>query len=419
MTSTYIEVANSQNAIANQPVSLVDNGNLDSFGRLRVSNPTGVFDCQLTYGLQPILMEPITAESGATITHDATNRNALMTFSSTPTGGKAYMQTFQHFRYQPGKSQLVLITFNFLEAKANVLKFAGYSDGTNGIEFQNNGIVNRFVLYSSTTHGNQTANQANWNLDKLDGTGASGITLDVTKAQILILDFQALYTGRVRIGFDIDGTVLYAHEFLHANLTIHPYIQTANLPIRCGMTCTGTVSTTMKFQCCSVLSEGGVDWTYGYNFSKNGNVTAADNAATHAMSIRPKTTFNSIANRSLLGFVDVNILVTGNSSVYWELCIGQAISGTTTYADCNTTYSAVEFNTAGTLSGSPAIVIDAGFVGASNNTKGASSSTIHMRYPITLDAAGAARAMGTITLTVKGVTAASACYYLISWLEIR
>lgn len=27
-------------------------------------------------------------------------------------------------------------------------------------------------------------------------------------------------------------------------------------PIRCGMTCTGTVSTTMDFNCCTVITSG-------------------------------------------------------------------------------------------------------------------------------------------------------------------
>jgi hypothetical protein len=107
----------------------------DAFSRLRVSNPSYVFDGQLTYDLQPLLFEQITNGSGATVTHDATNRTALMTFSSTPTGGKSYMQTFEHFRYTSGRSQLSFITFNMIEAVANTLKFAGYSDGVNGIEF--------------------------------------------------------------------------------------------------------------------------------------------------------------------------------------------------------------------------------------------------------------------------------------------
>lgn len=111
----------------------------DAFGRIRTSSPTSLFDAQLTYDLQPLLFEQVTAQTGATVAHDSTNRMALMTFASTPTGGKAYMQSYEYFRYRAGHSQMVFVTFNFIEGVTDVMKFAGYSDGSNGIEFQLNG----------------------------------------------------------------------------------------------------------------------------------------------------------------------------------------------------------------------------------------------------------------------------------------
>ena len=403
-------------------ISFADGAGLDAFGRLRVSNPQGLFDSQFTYNLQPLLYEQITAQSGATIAHDATNRNALMTFASTPTGGSAYMQTFEYFRYQPGKSQLPVMTFNFIEATANCLKFVRYGDSNNGFSFENNGTTNRFVIYSDTGVGDQIANQADWNVDKLDGTGTSGVTLNIAMAQIFFVDLQALYTGRVRFGFEIDGRSIICHESKNANNTSLPYIQTANLPIRAGMTCTGTVSTTMRFTCATVISEGGSDKTIGFEFAQEGTVTAASGAATHLLSIRPKTTFNGIENRVSLAFIEVNILVTGTNPVRWDLVIGQAISGTTTFNDVNTTYSSTEYNTAGTISGAPAIILDSGYVdssGAGSKANGAGQMTLTSRYPVTLDAAGAVRALGTLSLNVTGIGGTSACRGSIKYIEVR
>lgn len=403
-------------------VSYSDTGNIDAFGRLRVSQPVSIFDGQFTYDLQPILYEQITNGSGASIAYDSTNRNALLTFSSTPTGGSSYMQTFECFRYQPGKSQQITITFNFIAAVSNVLKFAGYSDGVNGIEFQNTGAVNQFIVYSGTTNGNETAAQSVWNIDKLDGTGPSGLTLDITKAQILIMDFQALYTGRVRVGFNINGTNIFCHQFTHANMVVHPFLQSANLPVRCGMTCTGTVSTTMKFQCSQVASEGGSENTHGFQFTQAGSVTAGSGTRTHILSIRPKTTFNSIPYRSQIGFIDINGLVTGSNSVHWELCLGQSISGTTTFNDVNTTYSGMQYNTAGTISGSPTIVIADGYIAASGGgggSPGAETVSLTSRYPLTLDHTGAVRSLGTLSLLVTGVGGTSACQFSVTWQELR
>lgn len=418
---TLYDTSGNEVDVNKSEISFKDGANLDSFSRLRISNPLTLFNAQMTYDLVPLLYEQITNGSGATITHDTTNRCALMTFSSTPTGGKSYMQSFEYLPYQPGKSQLVFVTFNMISGVPNVTKFAGLSDGTNGFEFQVANSTNQFTIYSASGNGNETVTQANWNLDKLDGTGPSGIVLDISKAQILVIDFQALYVGRVRMGFDIGGSIIYCHEFLHSNMSVHPYIQTANLPVRCGMTSTATVTTTMNFICSSVISEGGVEDSdkFGYTFVQSGSVTAGSGTRTHLLSLRPKTTFNGFSNRTRVVYIDVELFVTGIKPVRWELCIGQAISGTTTYNDVNSTYSSVEYNTAGTISGSPVIVIDSGWVAASGASPGLVNNTVVSRYPMTLDSAGAIRALGTLTLLVTGIGGSSDCSGGIKFKEIR
>lgn len=396
-----------------------DWSNIDAFGRLRVSNPTAIFSAQFTYDLQPLVFETITAETGATVTHDATNRRATMTFSSTPTGGKAIMQSYQWFRYEPWKSQQIPITFTMWGGVANVKKFAEYWDGTNWYRFVLDGTTPKFEILSGTTSWNQSVSQSSWNLDSMDGTGPSLINIDFTKSQILYIDFQALYTGRVRFWFDIGWEIIYCHEFNNANIIAYPYIQTANLPIRVWMTSTGTVSTTMHFHCSAVISEWWQNNPVWYEFSQEGTVTASSGARTHLLSIRPKTTFNSIANRVWIWFLEVDMLVTGTNPILWELVLWQAISWTTTYTDVNTTYSACEYNTAGTISWSPTIVIDNWYVAASNQSRWESTMTLTSKYPISLDAAWAVRALWTISLIVTGIWGTSACRWSMKWSEIR
>jgi hypothetical protein len=341
-----------------------------------------------------------------------------MTFASTPTGGRAEVRTFEHFRYQPGRSHLVFATFNLLGPVANVTKFVGYSDGANGVELQLVGTQPRLALLSDTSKGDEFVNQADWNVDPLDGTGPSGIDLDFATTHILVVDFQWLGVGRIRVGFDLGGVIVVAHEFVHANIQSVAYMQSANLPIRAGMTSTATVSTTMRFICCSVISEGGQADVLGYGLVHAVTGTAGNDTRAHAVSLRPKTTFNSIANRSKFVLEGIDVTVTGNNPVLWELVLGQAITSPT-YGDVNADYSAVEASTAGTLSGSPAIVIASGYVAATNQTKSAASKSLTSRYPITLDAAGAVRALGTLTLLATGIGGTSAMRAALSWREIR
>jgi hypothetical protein len=409
--------------IVDSGVSIKDGPNLDAFSRLRVSQPVTAFSSQFTYNLNPLLFEQITSGTGATITMDTTNRIANLAFASTPTGGQAFMQSYEYIPYQPSKSQLVFITFNFSTITANILKFAGLSDGNNGIEFQFNGTTSQFVIYSDTTLGDQTVVQSSWNLDKLDGTGTSGITLDVTKTQILVIDFQALYVGRVRVGFDIGGQIIYCHEFLHANLVEHPYIQTANLPVRVGMTCSATVTASIRFICCAVVSEGGIDSAslFGYDFvAVNSSSVSVTTSATHMLSIRPKTTFNSITNRIKLIPTGIDIIITGSGTniIFWELVVGQTLTSATA-ADVNTNYSGTEVLTGGTMSGVP-IVIDSGYATSSNQGKQSLQEVISARYPLTLDRAGANRNLGQLTLKATSIAGGTFdCRAIIKFKEIR
>jgi hypothetical protein len=95
----------------------------------------------------------------------------------------------------------------------------------------------------------------------MDGSGPSGVTLDITKAQILFMDIEWLGEGTVRLGFVIDGNFILCHKFNHANLITSTYITTASLPLRYEITNTGVTasSSTLKQVCSTVISEGGYE----------------------------------------------------------------------------------------------------------------------------------------------------------------
>jgi hypothetical protein len=393
---------------------------LDAFSNVRTAPPSFVADGQLTYDLQPLIYEPLTSANG-TIAHDATNRCATISLASASSGEETYMQSFSHYRYQAGRGQEIFLTGAAHNLTANTEAFWRYGDGDNAIEYATNGTLlgSKFTVRSNTDSGDVPVTSANWNIDPLDGSGPSKRTLDPTKTQIAIFDVQALYVGRVRCGFDLDGEIIWAHEFYHANNIAVPYIQTANLPISAGIRATDDgASGDMRFVCSCVLSRGGQERIAGYDFAVNGSVTAASGARTHLLSIRPKTTFNSITNRVEFVLEDIEVLVTGNSPVYWELVLGQALT-TPTYADANATYSAFEYATAETLSGNPGVVFASGYCAASNQTKGVAARSLTNRYPLTLNAGGAVRDMGTLSLLVTGLGGTSATRAVIKWKELR
>lgn len=233
--------------------------NVDAFGRIRVSQPYTLFDSQNRYGIDG-QFSTSTAGSGAA-TH-LSNESSVNMAVSTTSGDEVVRQTFRVFPYQPGKSLLLLATFKMDAAKTNLRQRVGYFGTNNGVFLEQgaNGIT--FVLRTSTSGSPSDARyvaKASWNGDKLDGTGTSGITLDLTKTQILFLDFEWLGVGSVRCGFVIDGQFIVAHTFHNANIQTSVYMTTAILPVRYEITNTGTVasSSAMKQICSSVMSEGG------------------------------------------------------------------------------------------------------------------------------------------------------------------
>lgn len=402
---------------------VADGPNLDAFGNMRVTNPTFVFDAQLNYDLARLLYEQITTGTGGAVAYDSTNGQATLSLTSSSANSSAYLQSFEYFRYQPGRSQKIFMSFNAggNVSSAGVTKFIGYSDGVNGYEFQITPLGPQFALLSSTNQGNQIIPRSQWSLDRLDGTG-SGIVLDLTKTQILVIDFQALYAGRIRFGFDINGQIFYCHEIDNANVAAYPYIRTANLPVRCGLSCATTATDSMSMICCSVTSEGGDSSDLGYEFSASGSVLAASGAQTHILSIQPLTTYQGLTNRSKIVFDDFELLNTGTVPVQWFLCLGCTLTGTNAFTAANSNYSAVGYNTAGTLSGSPAIVLASGFVSASGSgSKYSLDQTVaaKIREPISLDHSGNVRQLGTLSILVSGIGGTAQCYATINWHEVR
>jgi hypothetical protein len=75
--------------------------------------------------------------------------------------------------------------------------------------------------------------QSSWNIDKVDGTGASGYTVDLTKMQMFYMDFTWYGAGAIRFGFKNNrGEVIYCHRVPNNNVNTEAYLRSGNLPAR-------------------------------------------------------------------------------------------------------------------------------------------------------------------------------------------
>ena len=247
---------------ATVPIS-IGGTNVDAFGRLRVSQPYTIFDSQNRYAIDN-QFDTSTATGGSTTY--LPNESSVRMDVTTSSGSAVVRQSYRCMPYQPGKGLLLLATFVMNTAKTGLRQRVGYFGTQNGVFLQQNDSTVSFVLrsyISGSVSDARIVTQDNWNGDKLDGTGDSGLTLNLTKAQILWMDFEWLGVGSVRCGFIIDGQYIVCHTFENANDITSVYMTTAILPIRYEITNTAATASasSLKQICSSVVSEGGYEQT--------------------------------------------------------------------------------------------------------------------------------------------------------------
>lgn len=338
---------------------------IDAFGRQRISSPFTLFDSSHRYRDNG-LWNTSTASGGTAIFSPSEGLVNLKV--DTTSGSQVLRETSKVFSYQPGKSLLVMNTFVMAPAQTNLRQRVGYFGRENGIYIQLNDNTLSFVERSLVTGSisETVVNQSSWNIDKLDGFGPSGITLDITKAQIFFMDIEWLGEGTVRVGFVIDGAFILCHKFNHANYITSTYITTATLPLRYEITNTGVTAnpSDLKQVCSTVISEGGYELRGAQQAI--GTPITAPRAFAVAGTYYPMLGIRLLSTKldAVVIISAVSLLGLGNGKNYaWRVVQSATITGgawTPAGAD-----SAVEYNLTGT-SATGGRVLAQGYLNSSN-----------------------------------------------------
>lgn len=357
-------------------------GSIDAFGRTRVSQGLTLADYKNVYGIDPEIL--LDTDGGGTLTHVANEASVLITGVTTLDKYSA-AQTRMYHNYQPGKSQLALVSFNLLSPVVNTYKRVGLFDSNNGLFLEMDGTGTLSFVKRSDVTGTSTDTpvaQSNWSVDPCDGTGPSGFDLDVTKTQLLFLDFQWLGVGRIRIGFVHDGTFIVAHEFYHSNQLATPYWSQPSLPIRAEVSSDAVlapaVAPTMKLICSTVLSEGGYlesgnDWSMASEIRAVGNA----NTTLPLIAIRLTGNINGQPNRETIRLNGLSVIspVSGVKIEIIRCKSESAITGGSWGSLAS--YSGVEYNITATgyTPGVGDVVVDTFYVpaGQGQNAPGLSN----------------------------------------------
>ncbi len=415
-------------------VGSYDSAAVDAFGRWRSSEPNTLFDSKLLHADSQDLFWDEELESGTMATSGPTAAKPFIDFtSSNTTAGQRTRQTFQRFNYQPGKSQLILMT-GVLElasgTKTGCERRIGPFDNNNGLFFESDaGTIGVTVRTNDTgTPADTTIAQSAWNLDTMDGgadaANPSGLTLDITKAQLFVFDYQWLGVGRVRFGVEIGGVKVYVHEHNIANSTTVAWASTPNLPLRYQIiTTTSSGVCSMRCMCAAVISEGGVNERGPIRYRSTAGAvltTDAENELFCLIALRLKSTHLGAHIR----IIDVQLQIqSAGETLEWVLVHGTkndviTVGGTLTYADLtNSALQTALGATANDISGGTEV--GGGFLETGNNAQGAASDGGIVPSTLTLGAAiDGTRSELMLAVRPNGGVSAMEVEGSITWQEI-
>lgn len=352
----------------------MSNHTLDAFQRLRVSLPNTLASFQHEYSRHPLLWTEYNTGTGAVMSHLPNESSVKMDTGSSNNTTRQVRQTKVYWRYNPGLSQFVKMTYTFgAETPTNCKKKLGYFDDQNGLFLQQDSTGMSFVIRSYRTGSvvDTLYPQSQWSNVRMNSSSLFERILNPTKAQIFVIDLQWLGVGRVRFGFNVDGETIWCHEVDNANDVDGVYMTTANLPLRYELEkhIASTSQYTMKCICSAIESEGsGMNDMFELPFSIGTDatpITIGSGGYTPVIAYRMRDTVSFTGgggSKTYRGQIHVKTIdiSTKTNDISWMLAYVPAGFGTTpgsrftgaSWANYSAGYSGVEYDVSSTaLSG--------------------------------------------------------------------
>lgn len=232
----------------------------DKSGSLHTESIQTQIDLKTTKDKLPLFFDE-TVNGTATSVFNVADAAVQMDVSAN--GDYVIRQTKERFNYLTGKTKKIDLTCTNMGVQSGVVKRAGYYNGSetspydtfDGIFLEMNGETHNVCVAKSGTV--VRIPRSEWD-DPLDGTGASGQTVDFDRFLIIRIEFLWLGGGPVTFSIETNDNLYQFHTFKHGNLIQDIYIKSPNQPVRYEIRSTGG---TGQFNtiCSTVGNYGGDD----------------------------------------------------------------------------------------------------------------------------------------------------------------
>ena len=398
------------------------NSSIDSKGRLKVQTQESIFFNTFQYNKETDVWDESTVNGGSAVFNAS---QGLVDMSVTSTlGSKVVRQTRQVMRYTSGRQNTLTFSVRLEMPVVGVRRRFGLFDGSDGFYFEDsgtldgNGLPEYAVVLTSTASGSlvkERITRDNWNGDKLDGNGPSGITASPTAQQMISVEYEWYGAGQIVFSYIINGLPRVIHIFNTGNRLLLPWSRTPFLPIRLELeNFGGAAGTHHLYQGSnSVLVEGrlvkqgipsniltplaGIDLDKAYTFYP-------------VVSVRMKPT--TLEGIILLSNFVCNTL--DNTDIYYKVLRNATVNGT--WVDNPQPNAFTQYNyTSSTTEVTDGVQIDSGFITA--------GSAVRVELSKDADLQLGRGSMGTvsdiITIAIAAKVANKKAVASLSWIEQR
>lgn len=307
--------------------------NVDNSGKLEVSQGNSYGEYVLSVDNLPVRFSQATVGTGSQTYNSTFNSQTLQVAANLDV---SVFQTRQFHPYFPGNAQQPEFTFIGFQPELDVEKLVGYYNSSTSSPYNANydgiflssafGIVGLNIAKSGSII---LIPQNAWD-DPLDGTGASGVTIDWNNFQVVLFDF--LYLGGTTVNFYMifNGKRNLIHSYHHSNNVANTIFDTPSQPLRAEVRSIGGAGT-FDFVCGAVSSMGGDIESSGLPTSSDSGSTLINlaTAGTKYPIIGIKKSIKSVEH--FISDISVINLAGNNESYVWTLEINPTLSSALTY----------------------------------------------------------------------------------------
>lgn len=331
------------------------------FAQVKISDPIGPFGELISVLPEPVVQctFPYAVNAAqATLSNTGTGSSTswaaqlISLVSGTANNGTASLQSVATARY--GAGQGIELTFSTIFDSGTALntQIVGVGSATDGYFFGYNGTA--FGILRRANSVDTWVAQTAWSVDKMDGTGPSGMTLNTAKGNVYKIQYQWLGFGMITFSMESSATGLFqvVHQIAYANLNTAPSTANPSFPFYAQTLngASGVTSKTIQLGSFAIFTLGSsllipvlrqASGQSVINITTEVAVITVKNKATNVLG-------GTNTNRTPLMIDWISIATAGTKPVVIRLLKNTTLGGSPSYTDISTALSIAQKDIAGT-----------------------------------------------------------------------